>query len=244
MINIFETAYRVWGTRELTPQEMREHYHKTGQFQTEVEGDLLREITNHYEAAEYILECVADNRMEGYIDDYLDSSQDYKALRSAMPSKTPKSISDYQQLYPNYNSDKVIADINEFGCTLPEGTQLFHGGFWPEEKGEVFTLDKPLSTSLCPQVALRNAIWKGKSYDNSSVHLFVLNVVEPKTHVFCLRKNGTKLGHEKEVLFSSGAILKLRKKTLIRPDYCALKIDQGREVKKPVPAYVLEFDIT
>ena len=76
------------------------------------------------------------------------------------------------------------------------------------------------------------------------IQLFVLKVVNPKTKVFAFRRKGTNLGHEKEVLFSSGAILTLCKKTLIQNDYnVAIAGNGGRILTKKVPAYLLEINI-
>ena len=73
----------------------------------------------------------------------------------------------------------------------------------------------------------------------------IRKVVNPQTKAFVLRVKGTNLGHEKEVLFSSEAVLTLRNKTLITNKYKVGKvINGGKTIKKHIPAYVLEIDIT
>jgi len=226
-INVFEKPYEHWEMRNPSDQEMKEHLEQTGQFLSFVKGHLKNRVDNHFEAAKHIMLEGADNGLESFIDNNLQASPAFKALRNCMPSKTPKSIADYQQRYPNCDFLKVTENIESLGTTLVGGSFLFHGGFWQKEWGSVIKTNKPLSTSFCPQVALRNAEWKGKAYDSGEIHLFVLNVVNPQTKVFALRIRGTNLGREKEVLFSSGATLTLRNKALVKSDYGVIKVVNG-----------------
>ncbi|MGU3847378.1 hypothetical protein ACVZHT_38210, partial [Vibrio diabolicus] len=82
-----------------------------------------------------------------------------------------------------YNQSDVDADINSIGKTLSDGQFLFHGGLWFSSCENEVTLRKPFSTSFCPQVALRNAEWRGKAYDQGQIDLLVLRVSNPKTNV-------------------------------------------------------------
>jgi len=158
-----------------------------------------------------------------------------------MPPKTPASLSDFQQNYPNYVASKVDAEINEIWYTPSHGQFLFHGGVWPNNSANTLVLSGPFSTSFCPQVALRNAEWKGKAYDDGQIDIFVLRVANPQTNVFAFRRKGTKMGNEKEVLFSSGAKLVLHNRTLIRNDY---QVAKAHHSTKQVPVYVIEVEIS
>ncbi|WP_318456872.1 hypothetical protein [Photobacterium leiognathi] len=71
--------------------------------------------------------------------------------------------------------------------------------------------------------------------------------MSPQTKAFCFRINGTSKGHEKEVLLAAGAKLILRKKTLIKSDGAAYKscnVYAGKVLKKTIPFYLLEMDIS
>ncbi|MDD5036602.1 MAG: hypothetical protein PHE55_17810 [Methylococcaceae bacterium] len=158
-----------------------------------------------------------------------------------MPSKTPGALSKYKKEFPNYNPSEVDPEINNIGESLCEGQILFHGGIWPGNNSNHFKTQLPLSTSFCPQVALRNAEHRGKAYDANRIDLLVLRATSPITNVFSFRRAGTNLGHENEVLFASGASLTLRSRTLVRSDYSAAKYSAPN---KEIEIYVLEVDIS
>ena len=100
--------------------------------------------------------------------------------------------------------------------------------------------DRPLSTSLCPQVALRNADHNGKAYEAGRIDLLVIRVAESATKAFAYKRKGMALGHENEVVFAAGAGLSWFSETLVRKDYPAVKAFHD---SKDVPAYVLEIDL-
>jgi hypothetical protein len=206
-----------------------------------VNDSLKARVSNHVEAASYMADYGADNGLENFIDRYLDNDLSYKTFRQAMPSKTPTALYDFQQKYPHYSSADVDSEIKNIGHTLSEGQILFHGGLWPNRTMKEIVLTSPFSTSFCPQVALRNAEWKAKAYDSGQIDLFVLRASNPITNVFAFRGKGTKMGNEKEVLFASGANLRVRDRTLIRDDYVAAKYGFPN---KTIPIYVVSVDIS
>ena len=243
LVNVFETPYELWETRPQTQEEMIQ----SGNFYQRVKVKLLVKLENHVDAAKHILIQVVDNQLESFIKDYLNISSHYKKMRSEMPSRTPKSLSDYQRKFQSSNFNQVSIDINNFGKNLNDGQYLFHGGLWPVTAGKSFITDRPFSTSFCPQIALRNAEWAGKAYDSNEVNLFVLRVTNPKTKTFCFKLNGTNKGHEAEVLFAAGAKLTLRSKILIKKNGKAYKACSqiiGRTLEKEIPFYMLEVDIS
>ncbi len=242
LVNVFETPYELWETRAQTPEEMTQ----SGNFHKRVKVRLLSKVGNHVDAAKHMLNQVVDNQLESFIKDYLNSSSSYKKMRSEMPSRTPKSLSDYQRKFQSSDFSQVSIDINNFGKNLSNGQYLFHGGLCPVTVGQTFVTDRPFSTSFCPQIALRNAEWAGKSYDAGEINLFVLRVTNPQTKTFCFRLNGTDKGHEAEVLFAAGAKLTLRSKTLISNGkaYKASSQNIGRILEKTIPFYMLEVDIS
>ena len=245
LINIFPYPYEVWSMRKATKNEMMKFYNENGYFTTEVKDKLTKVIDTPLEAAKHIIEVGADNGLENFIDKVLNTSQDFKVMRDSMPQRTPKEIFDYQKKYPHCNCVEVDQAINTHGDILAEGQYLFHGGLWPKASERQFITTRPFSTSFSPQVALRNAEWGGKAYDANEINLFVLKAVSPRTKVFVIRIRGTNMGHEKEILFSSGAQLTLQKKILVKKNYKVCKVINGvNTIEKEVPAYVLEVDIS
>jgi len=241
VVNPFYSAYESWSTRHPTQEEKIDHYKREGFFPLFVNDELQAVIRDHFSAAEYMAQRGADNGLENHIDKFLDQDCNYKSWRSHMPSRTPPSITKFQQCYPSYIQSDVDAEINHIGQKLSEGQFLFHGGLWFSRTADEITLRKPFSTSFCPQVALRNAEWRGKAYGEGQIDLFVLRVINPKTNVFAYKCKGTKMGNEKEVLFATGATVKLRNKILIKNDYV---VGKYRYPNKKVPIYVIEVDIS
>ncbi|MDN7125208.1 hypothetical protein J6I90_09975 [Pseudidiomarina sp. 1APP75-32.1] len=246
MVNVFEREFEVWNQREASTEELELSLTETGKPIFKMRDGLLYTLGSHSQAAEHILNVVTDRELEDFVEEALKASNPYKELRRCMPSKTPKSISNYQRNYTKFDSTQVTADINSIGCKLSSGTTLFHGGSWPKGEIESFTTTRPLSTSFCPQVALNNALCSGKAYDADQVQLFVLRVKNPQSNVFVFRSSGSQLGHEKEVLFASGAVLTLREKSMVRDDFVVNKVEEvtTKLLEKKVPAYVLKLDIS
>lgn len=218
-----------------------QHHHETGRFITVVNDKLIARVTNALEAANYICDIGADNGLGNFVNSALNNSPHFKAWRDVMPSRTPNALSKYQKEFPNYNHIDVDSEINDIGRSLDEGQMLFHGGVWPGGCSAEFKSIRPFSTSFCPQVALRNSEHRGKAYDANRIDLLVLRAIRPITKVFSFRRYGTNLGHENEVLFASGAHLKLRSRNLIRNDYLAAKYSMPN---KKIEIYVTEVDIS
>lgn len=156
-----------------------------------------------------------------------------------MPSKTPPALSDYKNKYPKCDFSAVNNAIKLCGKNLPDGQVLFHAGVWPGAQ-KVIT-NRPLSTTFCPQVALRNAEHKGKAFDVGRLDLFVLRACASTPKAFAYKRKGAKLGHENEVLIAAEATLVLRCEHLVRADYTVAKFGQPA---KQVPIYVLEVDLS
>ena len=218
LVDTFSPPCEIWETRDPTFDEML----AAGNVHLRIPIRLEASISNAYDAATHMAKVSADNRLGNFIDDALDSSVAYKSWRQSMPSKTPDELSRYQKRYPHCNFEQVSAEIEAVGHVLSEGQCLFHAGLWPTNGNRLLT-DRPLSTSFCPQVALRNADHKGKGYDAGRIDLFVLRVTNPKTKAFAYRRKGTNLGHENEVVFAAGAELFLRSAVPVNTNYPAGK---------------------
>lgn len=234
LVETFTSPYEVWEKRQPTLDEM------VASGSPKAIKVMLREsISDPRAAADYILRAQADNGLDHHIQEALKDSQSYKAWQQAMPSRTPPALSKYQKNYKTCDLTEVAKAVDEFGELLSSGQHLFHGGTW--SGGQSFITTRPLSTSLCPQVAIRNAEYRAKAYDAGRLDLFVLKAADPKAKAFVFKRKGTTLGHESEVLLAAGAQLTFKSETCIRTDYPAAKVDHPL---KFIPAYVLDIEFS
>ena len=197
-------------------------------------------VYNYWQAAEHIALCPHDGAFEWFLDDALEHNSAYSFLSSKVPPETPPALLDYQEKYPDYNPEEVDREINSFGVILAEGQCLFHGGLWPSHTIP-FPTDRPLSTSFNPQKAWNNAVWQGKAYDAGRIDLIVLKVTSEKSKAYYYGPGGQH-GHEKEVLFATGATLRFVSRTHV----CDGTVYMSRdflERTKVVPVYVIEAEI-
>ncbi len=240
VVDPFDPPYEVWSERKMTDAEVLEHLKQFGHFASTTKDKLLGKIGAPIDAAVHAVAAVVDERLNSYLERQIASSPGYDAWRRAMPSQTPSAIAKYQKDFPNYDARAVDEAIARNDFCLPVGQALFHGGLWPNPASRSFVTDRPLSTTLLPSVALRNAEHGGKAYHAGEMQLMVLTVRAPTIKAFVLRKSGTLLGHEHEVLLPSNIRLTLQRKLRVRGDYpCGL--DPSRT--KAVPGFVLEVDV-
>jgi len=238
LVTTFPPPYEHWTTRTATHAEMMAEYQTTGKMVPFVNDQLIARVTTPLEAANYIANVGADGGLGNHINSVLDSDANYATWRRSMPSSTPIELSKYKKQYPHCNFDQVSDEINSVGLPISPGQFLFHAGIWPG--GQFLSTDRPLSTSFCPQVALRNAEHKGKAYDANRIDLFVVRATASSTKAFAYKRKRIHLGHENEVVFASGANLRLNRSTLIRNNYSVWK---SNSPQKQVPIYVLEIDL-
>jgi hypothetical protein len=209
---------------------------------SQVNDKLIEVVSTHAEAATRMLRQRADNGLEGHIDRALDASTEYRDLRDLMPPNEPEALSSYQGEFSEHTWAMADEAIKAHGVEMAEGQFLFHGGCWASES-TIFTTSRPLSTSFCPQVALRNAEWRGKAYDAGRVDLMVVCVRQPKTKAYAYSREGNH-GNEKEVVFASGAQLTRVRETHVA-DIPVLKVTSGIQMEeKVVPAYLVEVEIS
>ena len=237
LVDTFFPPLELYNEREATLEEMIEAKNIHLRIQTELKAY----ITNPYDAATHMAKVGAEPRLGDYINTALDNNAAYGAWKQAMPPKTPPQLSRYQKSYPHCDIDGVSAEIQKVGHTLSEGQCLFHGGLWPTADSLHLKTNRPLSTSFCPQVALRNAEQGGKAYDAERIDLFVLKAGSPKTKVFTYKRKNTNFGHENEVVFAAGAELSLKSSIVANTDYLA-----GKYMAPPkrILVRVLEVDIS
>jgi hypothetical protein len=235
LIDTLSIPYDAWQVRPATLKEMTA---SGGPGSVKVKQ--IAKICNAIDAARYMAEKVTDFYFENYLQNVLQGSSEYKTWQKAMPTKTPPEISHYQKNYEQSDFSEVSSEIIRHGSALSPDQCLFHGGLWMGS--DDLTTVRPLSTSLNPQVALRNAEFKAKAYDAGRLDLLVLRAgTAPKVKAFVFKRRGTKFCHESEVLLASGASLKLKSKALIRSDYPVQKLNYPNKL---IPIYVLDVEFS
>lgn len=243
IVNVFENPYEAWEYRELSIKERIENIINSGTTVNTVKSKMITCITNHMDAATYIINYQEDRSLESHIHCALDNSKAFQEIVS-MLDKLPDAINTYKRNYELANLDQVSTEVLAFGRNLHKGQVLFHGGYFPYQVGDVLITDRPLSTSFCPKIALRNAGWIGKAFDTGEIHLLVLRVMQPSPKAFIFPLDD-ELGIEKEVLISAQVKLQFISKTLVRSDYRLSKThEQLKNHIKTGCAYVIEVSVS
>lgn len=245
VVNVFVKPYEKWSKRKTTQEEALDLINNK-KFPVlealEVNDKLIEVVSTHIEAAARMLRERSDNGLEFHIDRALDKSVEYRALRELMPQDVPDALSSYQGNFSEHDLEAADKAIKTYGAEIAEGQWLFHGGYWASNSSTI-TTSRPFSTSFCPQVALRNAEWKGKAYDAGRVDLMVVRVTRPNTKAYVYSREGNH-GNEKEVVFASGAQLTRMRETRIA-DFPVYKISSSfQRENKIVPAYLVEIQIS
>ncbi|ODB37268.1 hypothetical protein BB427_13695 [Pseudoalteromonas sp. BMB] len=172
----------------------------------------MKVVSNHLEAAEYILEKGACNGLDFHISNVLRNNAAMKKLYGANSLKPlPKEIRTYQQTNKGRESTELSNAIASHCVSLDCELMLYHGGSLPVKEGKPFTTSTPLSTSFQPEVALRNALWRGKTYKDDHAFLYVIKIINPEIRAFLMPLDGESHGHECEALLEKGLKLQLVK---------------------------------
>ncbi|THD53846.1 hypothetical protein ERD95_05030 [Enterobacteriaceae bacterium ML5] len=243
IIDIFRVPYIHYNKRVMKPEEI-------GVVIPDGPGPrinttLICNLTTPVQSAFYAAQTAGtDNGLTIHIKAMLDQHPVWSAL---MPSVTPPALLQYQQSYANSNLSAVSAEINQIGKMLTDGQYLFHGGLWPTTylPGSKFTTIRPLSTTLCPNVAFNETLHNGKAYDSGRIDILVLKVKDPQTKVFAYDVNGADLGHEQEAIFAEGAVLTLVSVEAVGISTAGKCAPGSYQVKeKTVPVYIIEAEIS
>ncbi len=246
VMNAFQPPYKVWTTRKNSIEEAIALAMETGCSPSEmltVKDKLAKVISKPFDAASHILMKKVDNYLEHHVDKALEESVDFRIMRELMPAEVPEALDDYQRRYTLETLEAADEAIKSYGIKLADGQYLFHGGHWISKRDVIYTT-RPFSTSFCPQIALRNAEWIGKAYAANRVDLMIVRVTNPQTNAYVYSTEGEK-GHEKEVVFASGARLeRLRETEICEIEVCTPQGLGLRPLKKNVMAYVVDVDIS
>ncbi|MDR2870400.1 MAG: hypothetical protein LBV04_08125 [Deferribacteraceae bacterium] len=215
----------------------------------------FEDIKTHLEVAVYIAKTDHNEhiKLKNHINHVLDKSIEYKCWQNAMPTCIPTILSKYQRDYGKYiksHTNFLDADkeINKNGIILPQGQILFRGSAWCCESAKIIT-QKPISTTLCPHIAIMEAKgcmgYHDSYYDKGYIDICVIRIVDHQTKAFIFKPRRTKLGHEKEVLLGSGVTLEIRSRNLVSENFTLSKSDPiniGTTLSKQGCIYVTEVD--
>lgn len=243
IVQPFARPYESWIYRSATSEELAAHM-TAGEFLIEVKDRMVARVTDEVEAAY----CLAmrggiDIGLENHIESVLRSDPTFAGWRAAMPTVVPLDIAVYKHDYENSCLGKVNHSIREVGTTIGVGQRLFHGGYLPFDGNGELPLSRPLSTTFCPQVALRSAEWRGKAFDSNGVWLYLVRIVASENFAFVFDPDAAELGNEKELLFSAGPTLRLRSTSTLRKSYEVRKMIDLRMHAKDVPFHLCEVDL-
>jgi hypothetical protein len=242
-ISPFAQPYEVWTSRDATHEEMLASM-QAGQFAFTVNDKLVARITNEYEAAEYMANCGGvDNGLEFHIDRVLAADPVFQQWLRAMPETTPAALEAYRHEYPLDDYGLVDLAIRTHGASLSADQLLFHGGHIEFPSNGKLVTTRPLSATFCPQVALREAEWRGKAYEAGLVCIYLLRVRSSDHKVFVFDPDASDKGNEKEVLLTAGTKLNLRSARVLRNDYTVQRWKDMRTESKSVPFYLCEVDV-
>lgn len=202
-------------------------------------------IEDTFTIAEYVaLNAAQDNGLSFHINDMI---RQHPSWLQHMVHPTPPELARYQLSFESCNSDAVSHLIRSYEHILTDEQCLFHGGFWSInfQEGASFTTTRPLSTTLCPNIALGELMHSGKAFKNGRFDIFALTVRTPQTNVYVYDFDDADKGHEKEVLFAAGARLTLMRYKYVgelTAGYCP----PGEAVvsEKVLPVYIFDVEIS
>lgn len=241
IVDPFSPPYEMWDYRHPSVDELMAFYKIHDNFAMPmIKTNLLAQIDNHYDAAVYQVKRGA-SEIESHINHHLDDDHNFIEWRRRMPSAIPKALWDYQLRHVSGNTYKDVTDIiNEVGVYLPEGQYVFHGGKLSGGERE-FVTTRPLSTSLCPQIAVRLAEHLYKAHNAGRLELVLLKLKNVNTKAYVFKNKNTNHGHEKEIVFAAGARITLRGSHMVSVKY-PVATPSGET--KYIPSYVIVGEIS
>ncbi|SHK90926.1 hypothetical protein SAMN05720469_12310 [Fibrobacter intestinalis] len=150
-----------------------------------------------------------------------------------------------QQRYVKSDKAQVDAEIKTYGMTMMSGQILYHGGVLNVDVStDPIILTEPLSTTINPQIAVGEALHKGKAYHSGAFHLNVIKIINPDVKVYPFKAN-RRMSYEAEVLLEAGIRLKKVSGSIVDSNYKVHGLFQGttRIVEKIVEAHIIEWEI-
>lgn len=252
LINQFLFPFEIWQTRSPTQHDIAQRLENGWPIplcMQPVNIIQLDKVDTADKAVKYISDGRYNNQIENCIERSLnDIKSFYSHARQFMPRTTPDILSQYQRLYSSRIDMLKVDDALNSGGILANNQILFHGGgiVSSTSVGDTYTINRPLSTSLCPVKAFSVGLFDGKYYNQDQVNLVILTVKNITKKAFIFRINGTNKGHEKEVLLSTGTKLEVTSKSTLVQNFTVYGMDKinMRALQKQVSFIVTHATIS
>lgn len=241
LVNQFSIPYEKWSYRKLFENEKINDFNE---IIIGVKTSLLAKVANPLDAAIYMATYLCDSGLEFHIDNLLKNCAEFNKNIQYMPLVSPDSIVEYKHEFPLESYSELHSDIFNLNLCQAKGQYLFHGGHWNRFNNSI-TTTRPISTSYCPQVALRNGEWRGKSYDLGYCDLWVIKINDERIRSYVYSIESGELSNEKEVLLMAGISLKLKKIHRIPIRHKAYKANPNGSLnclEKEIDYFVLEIE--
>jgi len=243
LVNQLSTPYEKWDYRQLLENEKP---NSVVEIVRGIKTSLLAKVNNPLEAAIYMATYICDNGLEYHIEESLRNSIEFNNNIRNMPLNPPDSIISYKYEFPLDSYLDLHTDIFNLNLCQPKGQYLFHGGHWKRFNKSI-TTTRPISTSYCPQVALRNGEWMGKSYDFGYCDLWVIKINDDRIRSYVYSIESGELSNEKEVLLMAGISLNLIRIHKIPVRHKAYKSNHKSGLNilaREIDYFVLEIEAT
>ncbi|WET17017.1 hypothetical protein P2W49_11845 [Yersinia intermedia] len=240
VVNPFSQPLEIWSYRPATQQEGLASMANNGFPILNVRDQLITVISDMPQAASYLSVKHLSKKVSDHITGALKSDLNFKNWRNAMPSKTPQNLINYQNSYPPANLALAASDVSQYGVILPDEQILFHGGIWPLGQLEINT-NRVFSTTFCPEIALNNAVHLGKAFCQGYIDLIVVKLKNVSTKAYVFNPSRGSKKHEKEVLFNSGATLKLINRQLASNNY---PVGLNGTIQKHISVYIVNAELS
>lgn len=131
-----------------------------------------------------------------------------RQAKAAMPYlKDSAPLKEYQRASGKFTADTLNTEVRHFGRFIAPGQVLFHGGSCRPSEVATFVTNKPLSTSLCPQIAAWHAYNDLLPAPNPAPAIWILSAPYGNRKAVVYRKGGAGMEHEQEVLIEAGSTI-------------------------------------
>lgn len=241
-INFFDYVYVIHEYREPTKEEIKfaaDNNILITYMYIGVECGIKKVIPSAFGAAKHMAEVHSDNELGNRLSNFLETGDEFKQWKINIPKITPKELHKYQNIYVTSDLCAVNKEILENKTVLTFGQELFHGGRWDGPVGGIKITTRPLSTTFCPQVALREADHGDKAYREERIDICVLKIMHDDIHAYAFGNEGNH-GNEKEVLLEDNLIIKKVSEEKFCDKYHAY-VPPNKE--KYIPVYVVVLEV-
>ncbi|QIH09766.1 MULTISPECIES: hypothetical protein [unclassified Pseudomonas] len=171
----------------------------------------LREQQTVSDARELVIHTLHNYSLSGIISELrrqLNAHPHLRQAKSEMPYlKDSEPLRQYQKGLDKFPLATLNDEVRRHGKLLAPRQVLFHGGSCGPADVRSFVTNRPLSTSLCPQIAAWHAYNDQLPNTNPTPAIWILNAPYGNKKAVIYRKGGAGMENEQEVLIESGATI-------------------------------------